>query len=40
MGKACGPYGGEDRNKTDVWLNGRLILRWILNNRAGGQGID
>jgi hypothetical protein len=40
MGKVYGTYGGEDRNKTDVWLNRRLILRRILNNRAGGQGID
>jgi hypothetical protein len=33
-------YGGDNGNTTDVWLNGRLILRWILNNRAGRQGID
>jgi hypothetical protein len=35
MVRAYGMYGGEDGNKTDVWRNGRLILRWTLNNRAG-----
>jgi hypothetical protein len=25
MGRAYGTYGGEDGNKTDVWLNGKLI---------------
>jgi hypothetical protein len=25
----------------DVWVNGRIILRWNLNNRAGGgDGIN
>ena len=40
MDKAYGTYSGEDGNKTEVWLDGRLILRCILNNRAGAHELD